>query len=298
MNYINKDKVNNRMGPRATKNTVMKWVLFACTLVGMVVLAMLLFDVITKGVKFLDGDFLTNFNDTANPENAGVKGALIGSLWLMTTMAPIAIILSVGTAIYMEEYAKDNLVTRFIDVNIANLAGVPSIVFGLLGLTIFVRGAGIEQLSLGVSVLAGALTMALMLLPVIIVSSQESLRAVPNAIKEASIGMGATKWQTITNVILPAAIPGIVTGVILALSRAVGETAPLVVIGVPVGMYFTPTNVMDTFSALPMQLFQWVQLPKAEFQNVTSSGIIILLALLFIMNSAAIYIRNKYSKRY
>ena len=216
----------------------------------------------------------------------------------MTTMAPIAIILSVGTAIYMEEYAKDNLVTRFIDVNIANLAGVPSIVFGLLGLTIFVRGAGIEQLSLGVSVLAGALTMALMLLPVIIVSSQESLRAVPNAIKEASIGMGATKWQTITNVILPAAIPGIVTGVILALSRAVGETAPLVVIGVPVGMYFTPTNVMDTFSALPMQLFQWVQLPKAEFQNVTSSGIIILLALLFIMNSAAIYIRNKYSKRY
>jgi phosphate transport system permease protein len=211
----------------------------------------------------------------------------------MATTAPIAIILSVGTALYLEEYAPKNKLTDFIKINISNLAGVPSVVFGLLGLTLFVRMAG-----LGNSVLAAALTMSLMILPVIVVASQEAIRSVPSSIREASIGMGATKWQTITRIILPASLPGIITGIILALSRAIGETAPLVVIGIPTILLFTPTGVFDTFSALPMQIFSWVKMPNPEFQSITAAAILVLLFILFLMNSVAIYIRNKYSKRF
>ena len=297
MELINQERVTKKLSGRLTKNAIIKFIFFLCTIIGLIVLAMLLFDIIRKGAGYLTPEFFTNFSSTT-PSKAGIKGALIGTLWVMMTIEPIAITLGVATAIYMAEYAKDNFFTRFVKVNIANLASVPSVVFGLLGLTLFVRGGGIEALSLGKSVLAAALTMSLMILPVIIVSSQEAIRAVPNAIREASLGLGGTKWQTITNVVLPASIPGILTGTILALSRAIGETAPLVVIGIPTIFMKTPDNIMDRFQALPMQIFTWAKLPKAEFQFVSSAAIIVLLIILIAMNSIAIFIRNKYQKKF
>lgn len=297
MQLIDQQKVENKLSGRLSKNNIVKGLFFICTMIGLVVLAILLFDIIRKGAGYLTPTFFQNFASTT-PSKAGIKGALIGTLWLMMTIAPISVVLGVGTALYMEEYSKENWFTRFIRVNISNLAGVPSVVFGLLGLTLFVRGAGIESLSLGKSVLAAALTMSLMILPVIIVSSQEAIKAVPGAIREASLGLGATKWQTITNVVLPASIPGILTGTILALSRAIGETAPLVVIGIPTIFLKTPDGIMDRFQALPMQIYTWSKLPKEEFQYLSSAAIIVLLVLLIAMNSIAIYIRNKYQKKY
>ncbi|WP_434120848.1 phosphate ABC transporter permease PstA [Salinicoccus roseus] len=292
MELIDKKTIGKKLNGRLLLNKVLKYIFLLCTLVGLVVLATLLIDTIIDGWSYLTTDFFTNFSSN-RPENAGIRGALIGTLWLMATTAPIAIILSVGTALYLEEYAPKNKLTDFIKINISNLAGVPSVVFGLLGLTLFVRMAG-----LGNSVLAAALTMSLMILPVIVVASQEAIRSVPSSIREASIGMGATKWQTITRIILPASLPGIITGIILALSRAIGETAPLVVIGIPTILLFTPTGVFDTFSALPMQIFSWVKMPNPEFQSITAAAILVLLFILFLMNSVAIYIRNKYSKRF
>ncbi|MFA7743930.1 phosphate ABC transporter permease PstA [Salinicoccus roseus] len=292
MELIDKKTIGKKLNGRLLLNKVLKYIFLLCTLVGLVVLATLLIDTIIDGWSYLTTDFFTNFSSN-RPENAGIRGALIGTLWLMATTAPIAIILSVGTALYLEEYAPKNKLTDFIKINISNLAGVPSVVFGLLGLTLFVRMAG-----LGNSVLAAALTMSLMILPVIVVASQEAIRSVPSSIREASIGMGATKWQTITRIILPASLPGIITGIILALSRAIGETAPLVVIGIPTILLFTPTGVFDTFSALPMQIFSWVKMPNPEFQYITAAAILVLLFILFLMNSVAIYIRNKYSKRF
>ncbi len=214
-------------------------------------------------------------------------------MWLMAVVAPVSFILGVGTALYLEEYAKQNKINNFIQVNISNLAGVPSVVFGLLGLTIFVR-----VFAFGTSVLAAGLTLALMILPVIIVASQEAIRSVSGELRDASFGMGATKWQTIIRVVLPSAIPGILTGTILAVSRAIGETAPLVVIGIPTFLAFLPGSVLDTFTALPMQIYNWTGRPQAEFQDLAAAGIIVLLALLILMNAIAVFIRNKFSQRY
>ncbi|KKK35511.1 phosphate ABC transporter permease [Salinicoccus sediminis] len=292
MQLVDKDQVAKSLSGRLLFNKSMKFLFLLCTMVGLVVLVTLIVDTVLDGWDHLTWDFLTSFS-SSRPESAGIYGAIIGSIWLMAVTAPVAIILSVGTALYLEEYAPKNKVTNFITVNISNLAGVPSVVFGLLGLTIFVR-----QLSLGNSVMAAGLTLALMIMPVIVVAAQEAIRAVPGSVREASIGMGATKWQTVSRIILPAAIPGIITGVILALSRAIGETAPLVVIGVPVSLLVTPNSVFDTFQALPMQIYNWVKMPQEEFQYLTAAGIIILLLILFLMNSVAIFIRNKYSKRF
>ena len=216
----------------AIKNSLNKWLFFACIVFALIVLAALLIQTLVKGVGHLTPEFFTSFS-SSTPSQAGIKGALAGTLWLMITIIPISIILGVGTAIYLEEYARDNMFTSFVKICISNLAGVPSIVFGLLGLTLFVRGAGIESLSLGNTVIAAALTMSLLILPIIIVSSQEAIRAVPNSVREASYGLGGNKWQTIRKVVLPAALPGILTGFILSLSRALGETAPLILIGIP-----------------------------------------------------------------
>ncbi|WP_017548849.1 phosphate ABC transporter permease PstA [Salinicoccus carnicancri] len=292
MQLVDKDQVSKSLGGRLFFNKFMKVLFLLCTMVGLVVLVTLIVDTVLDGWDHLTWDFLTSFS-SSRPESAGIYGAIIGSIWLMAVTAPVAIILSVGTALYLEEYAPKNKITNFITVNISNLAGVPSVVFGLLGLTIFVR-----QLSLGNSVMAAGLTLALMIMPVIVVASQEAIRAVPGSVREASTGMGATKWQTVSRIILPAAIPGIITGIILALSRAIGETAPLVVIGVPVSLLVTPNSVFDTFQALPMQIYNWVKMPQEEFQYLTAAGIIILLLILFLMNSVAIFIRNKYSKRF
>lgn len=292
MTLIDKDIIAKKRNGRQSKNTILKWLFFLCTMFGLMVLIMLIVDTLMDGWSRLNLDFLTSFN-SSRAEQAGFFGAIIGSLWLMLVTAPVAIILSIGTALYLEEYAPKNKFTEFIKINISNLAGVPSVVFGLLGLAMFARA-----LHLGNSVLAAGLTLALMILPVIVVASQEAIRTVPASVREASIGMGATKWQTVSRIILPAAIPGIVTGVILALSRALGETAPLVVIGVPTTLLVTPSSVLDSFQAMPMQIYSWVKMPNEEFQFVAAAGIIVMLVVLLLMNSAAIFIRNKFSKRY
>lgn len=295
--FVNQQKVEKRFASRLAINKFNKWAFFLCTLVALLFLAALIIDIFTKGVGHLTSSFFTNFS-SSTPAKAGVKGGLIGTIWLMLTIIPISIALGVGTAIYLEEYARDNILTRFIKVSTANLAGVPSVVFGLLGLTIFVRGAGIEAIALKNSILAAALTMSLLILPVIIVVSQEAIRAVPKAVREASYGLGGNKWQTIRRVVLPAALPGILTGFILALSRALGETAPLILIGIPTVLLTLPSNIFDQFQALPMSIYNWAKMPQDEFQNVASAGIIVLLLLLLLMNTIAICLRHKFSKKY
>lgn len=292
MNYIDHQSVKKKMTGRLFKNKILKFTFLGATLLALLVLVILGYRMVTQGVGYLNFDFLTNFSSRF-PANAGIKAALVGSLWLLAVVAPVSLLLGVGAAVYLEEYAKKNKITTFIQMNISNLAGVPSIVFGLLGLTIFVR-----MLGMGKSVLAAGLTMSLLILPVIIVASQEAIRAVPNDLREASYGIGATKWQTILKVVIPSAIPGILTGGILALSRAIGETAPLVVIGIPVIIHFLPEGLLSEFTALPMQIFDWAKRPQEEFQYVAAAGILVLMIVLVFMNSIAVLIRNKFSKRY
>ena len=292
MKLVNHSEIVKRMKPRLMKNVMMRALFFSATLFGLIVLGILFYRVLTQGIGYLDFQFLTSL-PSRKPENAGVYTALIGTVWLMAVVAPVALLVGVGTAIYLEEYASKNKFTSFIQINISNLAGVPSIVFGLLGLTLFVRA-----LSLGTSVLAAGLTMSLLVLPIIIVAAQEAIRSVPNELREASLGMGATKWQTIIRVVMPAAIPGILTGGILALSRAIGETAPLVVLGLPLFLAFLPRTVFDMFTVLPMQIYNWTGRPQEEFQSLAAAGIIVLLVLLILMNSIAVLIRNKFQKRY
>jgi phosphate transport system permease protein len=280
------------MTGRLTLNRIFKFIFFLATMFALLALGILFYRIISQGIGYITPEFFNNFGSRF-PEKAGIKAALVGSIWLMCVVAPVSLILGVGTAIYLEEYAKKNKWNDFIRMNISNLAGVPSVVFGLLGLTIFVRA-----LALGNSILAAGFTMSLLILPVIIVASQEAIRAVPTEVREASYGMGATKWQTILKIVLPSAIPGILTGAILALSRAVGETAPLVVIGVPVIIHFLPDGVMSQFTALPMQIYDWAKRPQLDFQYVASAGILVLMMFLLIMNSIAIFIRNKFQKRY
>ncbi|MBA9025428.1 phosphate ABC transporter permease PstA [Peribacillus huizhouensis] len=289
---VDKEIIAKQMSSRIIRNQMFKGLFFLSTLFGLLVLGVLFYRIITQGIGYIDLDFFQNFA-SRRPENAGIKAAFIGTIWLMVVVAPVSLILGVGTAIYLEEYAKKNKFTSFIKLNISNLAGVPSIVFGLLGLTIFVRALALER-----SVLAAGLTMSLLVLPVIIVASQEAIRSVPKELREASFAMGATKWQTVLKVVLPAAIPGILTGGILALSRAIGETAPLIVIGIPMFVAFLPKTIMDTFTVLPMQIYNWTSRPQTEFQDVAAAGILVMLVLLILMNSIAVFIRNHFQKRY
>ena len=286
------EKNNKRINNRLMLNNVFKGLFFLATFFGIVVLAILVMRIVSQGASYLDWDFLSNYA-SRRPEDAGIKAAIYGTVWIMAIIAPLSLLLGVGTAIYLEAYAPDNKFTHFIELNISNLSGVPSIVFGLLGLTVFVR-----LLEMGRSVLAGGLTMSLMILPVIVVSSQEAIRAIPKEQYEASYAMGATKWQTIRTVVLPAAVPGILTGSILALSRAVGETAPLLMIGAMTFIAYVPESILSGFTAMPIQIFNWAGRPQEEFQAVAAAGSIVLMLMLVIMNSLAIYIRNKFSKRY
>lgn len=263
----------------------------AATLVGVVSLAVLLWDVAADGVSRLDVGFLTSFASRF-PERAGVKAALAGSVWLLFLTALFAFPVSVAAAVYLEEYAPQSWITRVIRLNIANLAGVPSIVYGILGLAVFVRTLG-----MGRSVIAGALTLALLILPVIIIAAQEAVRAVPGSIREAAYGLGATRWQVIRTQVLPMAMPGILTGTILALSRAIGETAPLIMVGAVGFIAFTPKALGDPFTVLPLQIYNWISRPQAEFHELAAAGILVLLALLLTMNAAAIVLRNRYQTR-
>ncbi len=287
-------QVQKKMSARLLTNRITKIIFLLATLLGLVVLVTLFYRVLADGLGWMDVDFLTNKLST-DPDRAGIMGAILGTVWLMVVVAPVTMFLGIGTAIYLEEYATKGRLQSFIQTNISNLAGVPSIVFGILGMTVFVRTMG-----LGNIVLAGGLTMSLLVLPIVVVASQEALRAVPQFLREASYGMGATKWQTIKKVVLPAAIPGILTGVILALSRAVGETAPLVVIGIPALLIPFPNSVFDKFTVLPMQIYYWTldSALVAEYANLAAATIVVLLLILLIMNSIAVIIRNKFQKRY
>ncbi|MDZ7730331.1 MAG: phosphate ABC transporter permease PstA [Natrialbaceae archaeon] len=278
---------------------------FLATLVGIIALVALLSDVLLEAWGWLSIDFLTyppsQFVENYRPSGSeldiggpgGIYTALVGSVYLIVMTAVFTLFLGVGAGIYLEEYADDGPLTRFIEANIANLAGVPSIVYGLLGLAMFVRA-----LQTGASLLAGALTLTLLILPIVIVAVQESLRAVPDSMRRASYGTGATQWQTIRSVVLPQAIPGIMTGIILSLSRAIGETAPILMVGA--AWLFAPprlTEPLDPFAAMPMQIFEWAQRPEADFQHVAAAGIVVLLAILLVMNATAILIRNRYDRR-
>ncbi|HET6341009.1 MAG TPA: phosphate ABC transporter permease PstA [Gemmatimonadota bacterium] len=265
------------------------------TVAGVAVLAVLLVDVLIDGVGWLTGTF---FNESPSriPSRAGIKPALAGTLWLMGLVALIAFPLGVAAAVYLEEYAGKNWVQTVIQTNIANLAGVPSIIYGILGLAVFVRW--MFALTGGRSLISGALTIALLVLPVIIIAGQEAIRAVPGSIREASYGLGATRWQTVRHHVLPNALPGIMTGTILGLSRAIGETAPLIMIGALTFIAFVPDGPRDAFTVLPIQIFNWASRPQDEFRNLAAATIIVLLVLLLSMNALAIWLRNKYRKEW
>jgi phosphate transport system permease protein len=266
------------------------------TLVGIVGLGVLIFDVLDKGIPWLSWQFLTDY-PSRKPEEAGLYSALIGTIWLMFLTALLTVPIGVGAAIYLEEYAPRNLLTKVIEINVSNLAGVPSIVYGLLGMALFVYYLGSSEQFLGRSLLAGALTLALLVLPIVILASREAIRAVPDSYRQGAYAMGADKWQVIKGVVLPSALPGILTGTILAMSRAIGEAAPVIAISALVYMTFIPAHPMERFTVLPIQIYNWVARPQEEFRGLAAAGIIVLLVMLLTMNSIAVVLRNKYQTR-
>lgn len=290
MSSIFVDANRKQIAGRRRIDFVLKLLFLVATSIGVIALMALLIDIITDGIHMIRPELFSNF-PSRKASDAGMKSAIVGSLYMLLIMAPLSFLLGVGAAIYLEEYAKKNRITRMIQLNISTLAGVPSIVYGILGLTLFVR-----ELHLGRSLLAGSFTMTLLVLPIIIVSAQEAIRAVPKSRRDASYALGATKWQTVARSVLPSCISGILTGVILAMSRAIGETAPLVMIGALTFVAFLPSGPMDSFTVMPIQIYNWVSRPQASFQELAASGIIVLLIMLLLMNLSAIMLRNKYNK--
>ena len=277
---------------RHLKNKLFHLLLAGCILFSITALSLLLYDIFSKGLGWLDWQFLTSM-PSRSPEKAGILSALVGSIWVIGLTSLFSLILGVGTAVYLEEYTDPKkLINRIIQLNISNLAGVPAIVYGLLGLAFFVRFLGFDK-----SILSGALTLTLLILPVITVSAQEAIRSVPRSLREASYSLGTTKLQTITGVVLPYAMPGILTGSILAISRAMGEAAPLIMVGAAGYIAFLPKGPMDWFTVLPVQIFNWTSRPQEEFQYIAAAGIIVLMAVLLSANAVAILLRNKYQNR-
>ncbi|MDQ3388092.1 MAG: phosphate ABC transporter permease PstA [Gemmatimonadota bacterium] len=275
---------------RGLLGSVFAGLFLASTLVGIVALGFLLVDIWSAGAGSLSRDFLTSF-PSRFAGRAGVKAALYGSVWILALTTLFSFPLGVATAIWLEEYAPQGWVSRVVQMNIANLAAVPSIVYGILGLAVFVRA-----MELGRSVLAGSLTLTLLILPVIIIASQEAIRAVPNSIRLGAYALGATRWQTIGRQVFPIALPGILTGTILALSRAVGETAPLILIGALAFVPFVPDGPMDGFTVLPIQVFNWISRPQAEFHELAAAGSIVLLGVLLAFNLVAVLLRNRFTR--
>ncbi len=276
---------------RKIKGRMLRVLSLSAIILSMISLGAILYDAFKDGLPWLDFQFLTSF-PSRFPEQAGILAALFGSIWIVGITALFSFPLGVGAALYLEEYAPKNWLTSFIHLNIANLAGVPSIVYGILGLGLFV-----EALALGRSILAGALTMTLLILPIIIIASQEAIRSVPQTHREGAYALGATRWQVTRGIVLPQALPGILTGTILALSRAIGEAAPMIAIAALVYVRFVPTGPLDRFTVMPIQIYNWVNLPQSEFRGLAAAGILVLLAALLGMNSIAIYIRNRYQRR-
>lgn len=286
------DQYNPLLERRKQKGALFSALALAAIIIAMIVLSALLIKIAVDGVPWLSVSLLTNF-PSRFPEESGLRSAIQGTLWMITITVILSFPIGVGAAIYLEEYAPQNRLTRLIEINISNLAGVPSIIYGLLGLGLFVR-----SLNLGRSILAGSLTMTLLILPIIIVSSREAIRAVPQTLRQAALALGATKWQTIRDHVLPYAMPGVLTGTILAMSRAIGETAPLITIGALTFVAFDVRGPLDIFTVLPIQIFNWISLPQKEFHGLAAAGIIILLIVLLSMNAAAIVLRNKLQKRW
>ncbi len=281
------------------RDTFLRYLTLGATLVGLVALAVLMlyvtldaFAIFDDATSWLDLEFLTN-PPHPDPFQAGFYPAIIGSLALMLVIAVVTFPLGVGAAVYLEEYAGDGPIVRLIQINISNLAGVPSVVYGLLGLGLFV---GLLDLGFGTLIVAG-FTVSLLVLPIVIISAQEAIRSVPETERQASYALGGTKWQTVRNVVLPEALPGILTGTILALGRAIGETAPLIMIGAPTTVFGSPEGLFSRISAMPMQIYTWAQYPQEEFQyGIVAAGVVVLLVALLSINSIAIYLRNRYQR--
>ena len=276
---------------RRRKGALLRAAAVAATALGLVVLGILLVQVVTEAVPWLRLSFLTEYTSRV-PSRAGILSAIVGTFWLMVVTAAFAVPVGVGAAVYLEEYARPGRWVDLAGLNIANLAGVPSVIYGVLGLAVFVRTLGF-----GASFLSGGLTLGLLVLPVIVVATQEALRAVPRGLREASYALGATKWQTVRTHLLPQAAPGALTGIILALSRAIGETAPLLVVGAATFIAFMPATPLDAFSALPIQIYNWTARPQADFRGLAAAGIVVLLAVLLVMNGLAIWLRNRTEAR-
>jgi phosphate transport system permease protein len=286
--------------PRAkTGSRIADWLfraaMYGAVAIGFLALAVLLYDVAHDGASRLSWDFLTRFPSKVIPESSGIQSAIRGTLYLMVLVAFFVVPLGVATAIYLEEYAdRDRWWNRLIEVNIQNLAAVPSVVYGIFGLAFIVRG----PLGMGRVLLAGAITLGLLVLPVVIIVAREAIRAVPPSVREGSLALGATQWQTIWKQVLPGSIAGIATGVILALSRAIGETAPLLIIGAAASPRFNPDGLFDAFTALPIQIFVWTQDADRSFVSAAAGAILVLMLILLLMNSVAIYLRNRYEQKW
>ncbi len=259
--------------------------------IGIIGLLVLIVQVLVRGLPWLSWGFISSY-PAPDPSEAGLLAALAGTIWLMGLTAAFTVPVGLGAAIYLEEYAEENLFTKFVEVNISNLAGVPSIIYGLLGLALFV-----SWLSMGRSLLAGALTLSLLVMPIVIMASREAIRAVPDSHRQAAYALGATQWEVVKGVVLPSAFPGILTGTILAMSRAIGEAAPVIAISALVFLTFVPSDPFDRFTVLPIQIFNWVSRPQDDFRGIAAAGIIVLLIILLSMNSIAIYLRNRYQTR-
>jgi phosphate transport system permease protein len=273
------------------RNTLFASLLFLAIALALAALCLLIGKNLVDGWSRLNLDLITQ-NNSSTAENAGLRNAIIGTLWIMAFVILMLVPIGVGTAIFLEEYGnRKSRITRLIELNIQNLAGVPSIIYGLLGLAFIAR----SPLNLGYVILTASMTLTLLVLPVVILASREAIRAVPASIREGSLALGATKWQTIRRQVLPASIPGIATGVILAISRAIGETAPLIPLGAATFVTFTPGPFTD-FTAMPVTIFNWVKQPQPEFQTLAAAGVLLLIALLIVMNSFAIWLRNRYEQ--
>ncbi len=269
--------------------------MYAALALAFLGLALIIYDFASDGLSVISWDFVTSFPSRVIPESAGILSAIVGTVWLMVICAALVVPIGVMTAIYLEEYADPSKWwNRLIEVNIQNLSAVPSVVYGILGLAFIVRG----PLSLGPVLMAGGITLALLVLPVIIIVAREAIRAVPPSIREGATALGATQWQTIWKQVLPSAVPGIATGVILALSRAIGETAPLILVGAATFVAFNPSDPFSGFTALPLQIFDWISRPQDEFKLLAAAAIIVLLAMLLTMNGAAIWLRNRYERKW
>ena len=288
---IEQSQFNSNLERRKRFGQIIYFLLLSCVLIGIAGLLVLLIRILFDGVDWLSWHFITNF-PSRHPELAGMKSAIFGTIWTIALTGVFTVPIGIGAAVYLEEYSPKNWFTQIIEINISNLAGVPSIVYGLLGLALFV-----QWMSIGRAVLAGALTLALLVLPIVILASREAIKAVPDSYRQASYALGATKWETQKSVVLPSAMPSILTGVILALSRAIGEAAPIIAISALVYLTFNPTNPLSRFTVMPIQIFNWVSRPQDEFRGLAAAGIIILLLILLGMNSIAIYLRNRYQKQ-